>query len=159
MCISKPGVLSVGGVKVTFTGRGRHDVTLQLTGRQTFKVNRGDARLDVLEQDAPAGEHEQSLLTHYQTLAREHRLVMPYTPVHHFPIPFEPEEQPRYTTAWYDAARDRFLYIRNEEVLAADEMLLAPWSTILRFSTRRTTTISGRSMPSAVYSNAATDCW
>ncbi len=122
--IDAAGILAVGGVKVTFTGRGRHDVTLQLTGRQTFKVNRGDARLDILEQDAPAGEHEQSLLTHYQRLAREHRLVMPYTPVHHFPIPFEPEGQPRYTTAWYDAAKDRFLYIRSEEVLAADEMLL-----------------------------------
>ncbi|PHH42230.1 TcdA/TcdB pore-forming domain-containing protein [Pseudomonas putida] len=119
------GVLSVGGVKVTFGGRGRHEVMLQLTGRQSFKVNRSDGRLDIIEQSAPAGENEQSLLTHYQTLAREHRLVLPYTPVHHFPIPFEPESQPRHTTAWYDAAEDRFLYIRSEEVLAADEMLLA----------------------------------
>ncbi|MGX9382570.1 TcdA/TcdB pore-forming domain-containing protein [Pseudomonas sp. JQ36] len=119
------GVLSVGGVKVTFSGRGRHEVILQLTGRQSFKVNRSGGRLDIIEQSAPAGENEQSLLTHYQALAREHRLVLPYTPVHHFPIPFEPQGQPRHTTAWYDAAEDRFLYIRSEEVLAADEMLLA----------------------------------
>ncbi|RON81834.1 TcdA/TcdB pore-forming domain-containing protein [Pseudomonas fluorescens] len=119
------GVLSVAGVKVTFDGRGRHEVMIQLTGRQSFKVNRREGRLDIVEQDAPAGENEQSLLTHYQMLAREHRLVLPYTPVHHFLIPFELEGQPRHTTAWYDAAENRFLYIRSEEVLAADEMLLA----------------------------------
>jgi len=119
------GVLSVAGVQVTFDGKGRHEVMLQLNGQQLFKVNRSDRRLDIVGQSAPVGENEQSLLTHYQMLAREHRLVLPYTPVHHFPIPFEPEGQPRHTTAWYDAAGDRFLYIRSEEVLAADEMLLA----------------------------------
>lgn len=119
------GGLSVGGVKVMFTGRGRHEVMLQLTGRQRFKVNRAGGRLDILEQSAPSGENEQSLLLHYQGLAREHRLGLPYTPVQHFPIPFEPEDQPRYTTAWYDAAENRFLYIRSAEVLAADEALLA----------------------------------
>ncbi|MFW8695345.1 hypothetical protein, partial [Mesorhizobium japonicum] len=56
------GVLSVGGVKVTFGGRVRHEVIRQLTWRQSFKVNRSDGRLDIIEQSAPAGENEQSLL-------------------------------------------------------------------------------------------------
>ncbi|WWL43855.1 hypothetical protein V5O39_20345 [Pseudomonas parakoreensis] len=145
-------------MKVTFTGRGRHDVTLQLTGRQTFKVNRGDGRLDVLEQDAPAG----SMSNRCSRTTRRWPGASAGDALHagsSLSDSFEPEERPRYTTAWYDAARDRFLYIRNEEVLAADEMLLGAVVDDSAFSTRRTTTISGRSMPSAVYSNAATDCW
>ncbi|MFD2882629.1 hypothetical protein ACFS4T_04065 [Pseudomonas lini] len=49
---------------------------------------------------------------------------MPYTPVHNYLIPFERPDEPRYTTAWYDAKEDRFLYIRNDEVVGADEALL-----------------------------------
>ena len=43
------------------------------------------------------------MLTHFRTLAREHRLVLPYTPVHDWLIPFESPQAPRSTTAWYDA--------------------------------------------------------
>jgi insecticidal toxin len=119
------GAVSIGNIEISFSGRGQHDLVIQLADRQLFSVNRGKRELDILEQTARPGENEQSLLKHYKSLVQQHRLVLPYTPVHHFLIPFEAHDQPRYTTAWYDAAEDRFLYIRNEEVLQADELLLA----------------------------------
>jgi insecticidal toxin len=119
------GEIIIGGVKVTLSGKGRHEVLIWLTDRQLFRVDRARGQLLILEQTAPAGEDEQSLLKHYQSLVSEHRLVLPYTPLHNYLIPFESAHQPRHTTAWYDAAGERFLYIRNEQVLQADEALLA----------------------------------
>ncbi|MCF5701673.1 TcdA/TcdB pore-forming domain-containing protein [Pseudomonas syringae] len=115
----------IGGVKLTLSGKGQHEILIRLADRQLYKVDRARGQLLILEQTAPAGADEQSLLEHYQSLIHEHRLVLPYTPLHNFLIPFESAHQPRYTTAWYDAAGERFLYIRNEEVLQADEALLA----------------------------------
>ncbi|MFJ4250185.1 TcdA/TcdB pore-forming domain-containing protein [Pseudomonas sp. NPDC089741] len=119
------GAIIIGGVKVTLSGKGRHEVLIRLADRQLYKVDRALGQLLILEQTAPAGADEPSLLQHYQSLVGEHRLVLPYTPLHNFLIPFESARQPRYTTAWYDAAGERFLYIRNEQVLQADEALLA----------------------------------
>lgn len=115
----------IGGVKLTLSGKGQHEILIRLADRQLYKVDRALGQLLILEQTAPAGADELSLLQHYQSLVGEHRLVLPYTPLHNFLIPFESAHQPRYTTAWYDAARERFLYIRNEQVLQADETLLA----------------------------------
>lgn len=122
--IESSGELYVGTVRVTFSGRGLHEVLIR-TADQLFNVNRGMRRLDILEQTASEGLDEQALLEHYKSLAREHRLVLPYTPVHHYLIPFEDPQKPRYTTAWYDAGEDRFIYIRNEEVLDISEPQLS----------------------------------
>ncbi|MFJ2281566.1 TcdA/TcdB pore-forming domain-containing protein [Pseudomonas sp. NPDC087803] len=119
------GDLLIGGVRLALSGKGRHEVLIRLADRQLYKVDRARGQLLILEQTAPSGADEQALLKHYQSLVREHRLVLPYTPLHNYLIPFEPAHQPRYTTAWYDAAGERFLYIRNEQVLQADETLLA----------------------------------
>ncbi|MFJ2712085.1 TcdA/TcdB pore-forming domain-containing protein [Pseudomonas sp. NPDC087346] len=119
------GQIVIGNVKVQVSGRGHHDVLITLADQRLFRVDYARRQLNVLEQTASAEENEQSLLEHYKSLAQEHRLVLPYTPVHRFLIPFEAQQQPRYTTAWYEAAEDRFLYIRNEEVQQADETLLA----------------------------------
>ncbi|MGF6460241.1 TcdA/TcdB pore-forming domain-containing protein [Pseudomonas frederiksbergensis] len=122
--IERSGTLWVGDVKVQFTGKGLHDILLRITDNQVFQVDRDKQVLTLVEQDVPPGMDRQTLQEHFKVLAQEHRLVMPYTPVHHYLIPFEKPDEPRYTTAWYDAKEERFLYIRNEEVPASDEALL-----------------------------------
>ncbi|BBP61705.1 TcdA/TcdB pore-forming domain-containing protein [Pseudomonas sp. St316] len=104
--------LFIGDVQVTLTGTGRHDVLLRIAQNQVFKVEAG--KLVVVEQDVPAGMDRQALQEHFRALARQHRLAMPYTPVHRYLVPFEKPDEPRYVTAWYDAKDDRFLFIRDE---------------------------------------------
>ncbi|KNH46166.1 TcdA/TcdB pore-forming domain-containing protein [Pseudomonas lini] len=116
--------LQIGTVKVAFTGRGLHDVLIRISNNQLFQLDRGKRQMNLVEQDVPPGMDRRTLQEHLKTLAQEHHLVMPYTPVHNYLIPFERPDEPRYTTAWYDAKEDRFLYIRNDEVVGADEALL-----------------------------------
>ncbi len=120
------GDLFVGAIKVSFSGRGRHEILVQLGQHQVFKVDRSSGKLELVEQDAAPGLDAQVLQDHFKNLAREHRLAMPYTPVHQFPIPFENPDQPRWTSAWYDTAQDRFVYIRDEEWEGTDDALLGP---------------------------------
>ncbi|WP_454845168.1 TcdA/TcdB pore-forming domain-containing protein [Pseudomonas farris] len=119
-----PTGLQIGTVKVEFTGRGLHDVLIRITNNQLFQLDRGKRQMNLVEEDVLPGMDRQTLQEHFKGLAQEHRLVMPYTPVHNYLIPFEKPDEPRYTTAWYDAKEGRFLYIRSEEVLASDEALL-----------------------------------
>ncbi|WP_025111771.1 TcdA/TcdB pore-forming domain-containing protein [Pseudomonas sp. H1h] len=121
--LGRYGALSVGGVEVTCSGKGRHEVLVRLADQRLFRLDRAALTFELLEDTAPPGLDESALLQHYKTLAREHRLALPYTPVRHYLIPFESPQKPRYTTAWYDAGEDRFLYIRNEQV-QADKALL-----------------------------------
>ncbi|MBT2339263.1 MULTISPECIES: TcdA/TcdB pore-forming domain-containing protein [Pseudomonas] len=116
--------LFIGGIQVAFTGAGRHETLLRLRNNLVFQFVPGEHELALVEQDVPPGMDRQALQEHLRTLAREHRLVMPYTPVRGYPIPFEKPGEPRTTTAWYDASEERFLYIRNEDVLEAEDTLL-----------------------------------
>ncbi len=116
--------LQIGTVKVEFKGRGLHDVLIRIANNQLFQLDRGKRQMNLVEQDVPSGMDRQTLQEHLKGLAQEHRLVMPYTPVHHYLIPYEKPSEPRHTTAWYDAKEERFLYIRSKDVLAADEALL-----------------------------------
>jgi len=115
--------LFVGDVEVKLTGDGRHEVLLRLTDNQVFRVEPVTGSLTLLEQDMPSGVERQTLQAHLKTLVREHRLLLPYTPIHHYLIPFEKPDEPRYITAWYDAREDRFLYIRNDIPGAEDALL------------------------------------
>ncbi|MHA3737994.1 TcdA/TcdB pore-forming domain-containing protein [Pseudomonas sp. Eth.TT006] len=117
--------LMIADIKVEFSGRGLHDIVLALADRRVYSVSRASAKLSVLEDTAPVGLDEQALLGHYKSMVREHRLVLPYTPVNRYLIPFEPPQEPRYTKAWYDAHEDRFLFVRNEDIVDADQALLA----------------------------------
>lgn len=123
--IERLGDLYIGNVHVKVSGHGRHSLLIRTGDQQTFSVDRGKRQLDVLQQSAPEGLDEQALLTHFRALAQEHRLVLPYTPVHDWMIPFESPQAPRSTTAWYDAREDRFLYIRNEEIADTEDAQLA----------------------------------
>jgi insecticidal toxin len=119
IALEGPAGLQIGTIKVEFTGKGLHDVLIRIADNQLFQLAPGKRQMSLIEQDVPPGMDRQTLQEHFKVLAREHRLVMPYTPVHHYLIPFEKPDEPRYTTAWYDAREDCFLYIRNEEVLAS----------------------------------------
>lgn len=123
--IERLGDLYIGNVHVKVTGQGRHSLLIRAGDQQLFSVDRGQRQLNVIQQSAPVGLDEHALLTHFRTLAREHRLVLPYTPVHDWPIPFESPQAPRATTAWYDAREDRFLYIRNEYIADTEDAQLA----------------------------------
>ncbi|TWC23993.1 insecticidal toxin [Pseudomonas sp. SJZ085] len=121
--IERHAKLFVGAVQVSFTGTGLHDVLLRIAGNQVFQVELGERKLTLIEQDVPAGMDRQALQPHLKRLAQGHRLVMPYTPVHRYLVPFEKPDEPRYVTAWYDAKEDRFLYIRDE-IPGTDDVLL-----------------------------------
>lgn len=118
--VEPSGDLYIGTVHVTRVGR--QEVLIR-TADQLFSVTQGKQQLDLVEQTAPKGLDEQALLDHYKGLAREHRLALPYTPVHHYLIPFEDPRKPRYTTAWYDAGEDRFLYIRDDMAVLGEPQL------------------------------------
>ncbi|CAI8932701.1 insecticidal toxin [Pseudomonas sp. IT-347P] len=123
--IERFGDLHIGDVPVRLSGKGRHALLIRTADHQLFSVDHVKLQLDIVEQSAPVGLDEQALLLHYKDLAREHRLALPYTPVHEWPIPFESPQQPRQTTAWYDAREERFLYLRNDRDEAAEDAQLA----------------------------------
>ncbi|WP_460148094.1 TcdA/TcdB pore-forming domain-containing protein [Pseudomonas sp. S2_A02] len=122
--VGRFGELDIGTIKVERMGTGRHELLIKIADNQVFRVEYAKQQLTLVEQDVPQGMHARALQDHFKALAHEHRLGMPYTPVHQYLIPFERPDEPRYTTAWYDATEDRFLYIRDEDVLLADEALL-----------------------------------
>ena len=123
--IERFGELYIGDVHIKLAGRGRYAVLIHTANDQLFSVNLAKRQLEIIQQSAPVGLDEQALLKHYKALAHEHRLVLPYTPIHDWLIPFESPQQPRYTTAWYDAQEDRFLYIRNDKAGDTDDAQLA----------------------------------
>lgn len=122
--VEAAGRLVSNTLDVKFSGNGAHDVLLKLAGNKIMRVDFVAQRLEVVEEDADPVLGEQALLDHFKSLAREHRLTMPYTLVHEFVVPFESPDEPRTVTAYYDCAKDRFLYIRDPQVLFADEVFL-----------------------------------
>jgi len=121
--IERYGKLFIGDVQMAFAGTGRHEILLRLSGHQVFKVELSKRKLILVEEDVPAGMDHQALQEHLKTLAQQHRLVMPYTPVQRFLVPFEKPDEPRYVRAWYDSREDRFLYIRSD-LPGVDEAVL-----------------------------------
>ncbi|UTO17911.1 toxin [Pseudomonas nunensis] len=118
------GALRVGGVNITYRGEAVFDITLHLAGNNRFLVDHRQQVLIPLEVDALPGTDTQTLQSHFKALAREHRLEQPYTPVHNFLIPFDDAKEERHTTAYYDSAEDRFLYIQDDDVIVPEDPLL-----------------------------------
>jgi insecticidal toxin len=116
--------LKIGDVDVTYSGRAGFAVTLHLAGNNRYRVDHAKRVLIPLEVDALPGTDAQMLQTHFKALAREHRLEQPYTPVNQFLIPFDDPKEKRYTTAYYDAAEDRFLYVQDDDVIVPEHLLL-----------------------------------
>jgi hypothetical protein len=122
--IEAGGRLVSGTLDVTFSGSGVHHVLLKLSNNKIVRVDLVARQLEVVEEEANPALGEQALLDHFKSLAREHRLAMPYTPVHNFVVPFEKPDEPRTVAAYYDSTQDRFLYIRDPNVLLSDEVIL-----------------------------------
>ena len=114
--VETTGGVSIGAIKVAITGKGHHEILIKLANNQVFKIERVSQQLLLLEQSVPPGVDPQMLQDHLKALAKDHRLAMPYTPIHQFPVPFEKPDEPRFANAWYDTAQDRFLYIRDDEL-------------------------------------------
>lgn len=113
--------LFIRDVAVSLTGAGHHGTLLRLCDDQIFKVEAG--QLSAVELTEAPGMDHQALHEHMKSLARQHRLAMPYTAIHDYLVPFENPDEPRHVTAWYDGMNDRFLYIRDE-IPGADETIL-----------------------------------
>jgi insecticidal toxin len=122
--IEAGGRLVSGALDVTFSGSGVHHVLLKLADNKILRVDLAALRMEVVEEVADPALGEQALLDHFKSLASEHRLAMPYTPVHNFVVPYEKPDEPRTVVAYYDSAQDRFLYIRDPQVLLSDEVVL-----------------------------------
>ncbi|MDR9861780.1 TcdA/TcdB pore-forming domain-containing protein [Pseudomonas baetica] len=117
------GQLSIGTVNMQFTG-GHHDVLLRLKDDQVLRVDWRQQLLLVEEADALEVPGTDSLKEHFAALSREHRLIHPYTLVRNYQIPFEPIDRPVYTNAYYDAVRERFMYVRDIDEPLVDEAVL-----------------------------------
>jgi insecticidal toxin len=122
--IEAGGHLVSATLDVTFSGGGVHHVLLKLADNKIVRVDLAARRLEVVEEEADPVLGEQALLDHFKTLTHEHRLATSYTPVRNFVVPFEKPDEPRTVTAYYDSAQDRFLYIRDPNVLLSDEVIL-----------------------------------
>ena len=122
--IEAGGRLVSGTLDVTFSGSGVHHVLLKLSNDKIVRVDLAALRMEVVEEVADPALGEQALLDHFETLTHEHRLAASYTPVRNFVVPFEKPDEPRTVTAYYDSAQDRFLYIRDPQVLMSDEVML-----------------------------------
>lgn len=122
--IEAGGRLVSGTLDVTFSGTGVHHVLLKLSNNKIVLVDLVARQFEVVEEEASPALGEQALLDHFKTLTHEHRLATSYTPVRNFVVPFEKPDEPRTVTAYYDSAQDRFLYIRDPQVLLADEAVL-----------------------------------
>lgn len=104
--------LFIGDVAVSITGTGHNDMLIRINRDQILKVDAGELSHVVV--GLKPGMDSQAAHDYMKTLAQQHRLVAPYTPVHQYLVPFEDPDEPRYVTAWYDAEKDRHLYIRDE---------------------------------------------
>lgn len=122
--IEAGGHLVSWALDVTFSGGGVHHVLLKLSNNKIVRVDLAACRLEVVEEEADPALGEQALLDHFKTLTHEHRLATSYTPVRNFVVPFEKPDEPRTVVAYYDLAQDRFLYIRDPNVLLSDEVIL-----------------------------------
>lgn len=120
----KDGQFSVKNCQFTVSGQFQPDIFLLIGDGRLFRIEGSEKRvLDLLQEQAPKGVDGQVLQDHLQELARAHRLVLRYTPIHNYLIPFEKPKARRHTTGWYDASEDRILYIRSDEVSGDDALL------------------------------------
>lgn len=116
--------LDIGEMSLCFDDVNLHEVSLKLAD-QVLRIDFTQQTLLLVSADLQPGMMDpRTLHAHFKKLAHEHRLALPYTPVHNYRVPFEDPGQPRDTTAFYDAREDRFIYIRDEDLPSADEAQL-----------------------------------
>ncbi|MDI2142860.1 MULTISPECIES: TcdA/TcdB pore-forming domain-containing protein [unclassified Pseudomonas] len=113
----RSGEFSIKGCQFEVRANIAPEILLLIENGRFFRIaDRKWHPLELLQERTPEGLDDQLLQDHLHALARAHRLALRYTPIHDYLIPFESIKAPRYTNGWYDAAQDRILYIRNDEV-------------------------------------------
>lgn len=65
-----------------------------------------------------------TVLARPRTLAKANRLAGRYVPLYHFVVPFNHDADVQYTTAYYDVALDRVLYVRDMPAALREGMAL-----------------------------------
>ncbi|WP_415773086.1 TcdA/TcdB pore-forming domain-containing protein [Pseudomonas sp. LB3P38] len=104
------GLLKVGTVDVHVIGTA--EVVIQ-TSKNVFRVNWAKKQLLLEELENDPTVDPTMIPTRVRNLARANRLASPFTAVQNFPIPFAGPQEPQLTTAFYEQARDRFIYTRE----------------------------------------------
>lgn len=104
------GFLKVGAIDVHVMGT--PELVIQ-TSHNSFRVDwaKRQLLLEELENDPIADTA--MIQARVRNLARANRLASPFTAVQNFPVPFADPQEPQLTTAFYEQARDRFIYARD----------------------------------------------
>jgi insecticidal toxin len=104
------GLLKVGAVDVHVMGT--PELVIQ-TSHNSFRVNWAEQQLLLEELENDPTVDTAIIQARVRKLGRTHRLASPFTAVQNFPVPFADPQEPQLTTAFYEQARDRFIYARD----------------------------------------------
>ena len=104
------GLLTVGSVDVHVMGT--PELVIQ-TSHHSFRVNWAKQQLLLEELESDPTVDTAMIQARVRKLARSNRLASPFTAVQNFPVPFADPQEPQLTTAFYEQARDRFIYARD----------------------------------------------
>lgn len=104
------GLLKVGAVDVHVMGT--PELVIQ-TSHHSFRVDWAKQQLLLEELESDPTVDTANIQARVRKLARANRLASPFTAVQNFPVPFADPQEPQLTTAFYEQARDRFIYARD----------------------------------------------
>ncbi|RON72672.1 TcdA/TcdB pore-forming domain-containing protein [Pseudomonas fluorescens] len=123
--------LIIDGIRVTgFSGH------LQLSDGELFQFDSvkkawqlQSVTLSKADGESPIAE-QSSVTARLRALALANRLASAYVPVHNFIVPFNDASDVQYTSAYYDVAADRMLYVRNLPAALREGIVLGAASTL-----------------------------
>ncbi|WPN57389.1 TcdA/TcdB pore-forming domain-containing protein [Pseudomonas sp. P9_31] len=104
------GQLKLGAVDVQVMGT--PELIVQ-TSHNSFRVDWTERQVLLEELEADPSVDTATIQARVRKLARTNRLASPFTAVQNFPVPFADPQEPQLTTAFYEQARDRFIYARD----------------------------------------------
>ena len=115
------GLLKVGGVDVHVMGT--PELVIQ-TSHHSFRVDWAKQQLLLEELESDPTVDTAMIQARIRKLGRTNRLASPFTAVQNFPVPFTDPQAPQLTTAFYEQARDRFIYARDLPSALANQVRL-----------------------------------
>jgi insecticidal toxin len=115
------GRLTLGAVDIQVAGT--PDLVIQ-TSHHSFRVDWAGQKLLIEELAIDPSMDTAIVQARVRELARANRLASPFTAVQNFLVPFGDSQAPQVTTAFYEQARDRFIYSRDLPSTLATEVRL-----------------------------------
>ncbi|MHC8389999.1 TcdA/TcdB pore-forming domain-containing protein [Pseudomonas sp. MDT2-39-1] len=115
------GQLKLGAINVQVTDT--PELVIQ-TSHHSYRVDWTDRKLLIERLETDLTVDIATVQVRVRELARTHRLASPFTAVENFPVPFADPQEPQLTTAFYEQARDRFIYSRDLPSALADQVSL-----------------------------------